>query len=225
LPDFEPGRRLIDWAQDVDQLADRLGVGEFYLSGLSAGGPHALACAHQLPDRVIAGAVISSVAPMSRPRAYQGMPAPNQLLAGSSSQYPSTARLIRWLMRFMLTRNPEKAMRRLMSSIPETDKAILYDPGNVEIVMSSIQEGFRQGSRGVAQDDTLTNRDWGFDLGEVQPRIDIWHGDADVTVPIHAGKHLHNTLPNTRATFFPGEGHFLLLSRWEQVLSGLVDGE
>ena len=94
-----------------------------------------------------------------------------------------------------------------------------------QIVMNSIREGFRQGSRGVAQDDKLINRDWGFDLAEVQPRIDVWHGDADASAPIHAGKYLHDTPPNTRATFLPGEGHFLLLSYWEEVLSALVEGE
>ena len=225
LSDFEPGRRLINWAQDVEQLADHLGVGEFYLTGLSAGGPHALVCAYQLPDRVLAGAVVSSFAPMSRPGAYLGMPAPNQLLARSARQCPWMTRLIRWLMRAMSMRDPEKALRRFMSSIPDADKVILYDPGNVEIVVSSIREGFRQGARGVAQDDTLINRDWGFDLPEVQPRIDVWHGDADASVPIHAGKYLHDTLPNTRATFLAGEGHFLLLSHWEEVLSALVDGD
>jgi len=224
LSDFQPGRRLIDWARDVEQLADHLGVEEFYVCGLSAGGPHALACAHQLPDRVLAGAVISSVAPMGRPGAYQGMPTPNRLLARSSRHCPWVARLIRRAMRTMVMRDVEKATRQLMSSIPEADKSVLYEPGEIEIIVGSIREGFRQGSRGVAQDDTLTNRDWGFDLKRVQPRIDLWHGDADVNVPIHAAEYLRDTLSNARATFLPGQGHFLLLGHWEEVLAALVDG-
>lgn len=225
LSDFEPNRRLIDWAQDIDQLADHLGIGEFYVDGHSAGGPHALACAYQLPERVIAGAAISSVAPMSRPGAYEGMPALNRLLARSSRQYPWITKLIRRVMRNMVMGDVEKAVRQLMSSIPDTDKAALYAPGNVEIVVSSIREGFRQDSRGVAQDDILINQDWGFDLRRVEPRIDIWHGDADVNVPIHAGEYLRDTLPNTRTIFLSGEGHFFLFRRWEEVLSALVDGE
>jgi len=224
LSDFQPGRRLIDWARDVEELADHLGVREFYVSGLSAGGPYALACAHQLPDRVIAGAVISSVAPMSRPGACQGMPTPNRLLARSSRHCPWIARLIRRAMRNMVMRDVEKTTRQLMSSIPEADKAVLYESGEIEIVVGSIREGFRQGSRGVAQDDMLTNQNWGFDLRQVRPRIDIWHGDADVNVPVHAGEYLHDTLQNTRATFLPGQGHFLLLSHWEDVLTALVNG-
>ena len=222
LSDFQPNRRLIDWPQDIGQLADHLGIREFYVDGHSAGGPHALACAHQLPERIIAGAAISSVAPMSRPKAYEGMPLLNQILARSSRRCPWLTKLIRRIMRGMVMGDVEKATRRLMSSIPDTDKAVLYAPRNAEILVSSIREGFRHDSRGVAQDDILVNQEWGFDLESVKPRIDIWHGETDVNVPIHAGKYLRKVLPNTRTTFLPGEGHFFLLRRWEEVLSALV---
>ena len=44
-------------------MADSLGVDRFYTWGISGGGPHALACAALLPDRVIAAATLASVAP------------------------------------------------------------------------------------------------------------------------------------------------------------------
>jgi pimeloyl-ACP methyl ester carboxylesterase len=56
LSDYLPHRRLTDWPRDVRQLAGHLGVDAFHVEGYSAGGPHALACAHQLPEQVIAGA-------------------------------------------------------------------------------------------------------------------------------------------------------------------------
>jgi pimeloyl-ACP methyl ester carboxylesterase len=43
---------LARWARDVEQLADALELGRFALLGWSAGGPHALAAAAALPDRV-----------------------------------------------------------------------------------------------------------------------------------------------------------------------------
>ena len=95
--------------------------------GHSAGGPHALACAYQLPKRVLAGAAISSVAPMSRPNAFQGMPVLNQILAKSSRYFPVLVYFIRWMMRKMLIGDFEKASKQLMSSIPDSDKAILYN--------------------------------------------------------------------------------------------------
>jgi pimeloyl-ACP methyl ester carboxylesterase len=223
LSDFQPNRRLLDWPQDIGQLADHLGIHEFYVDGHSAGGPHALVCAHQLPERVLAGAAISSIAPMSRPNAYAGMPFLNQILARSARHAPWITQVIRRTMRGMVMGDAEKATQQLMASIPDSDKEVLYARQNAAILVRSLHEGFRRDARGVAQDDSLVNQEWGFDLEGVIPRIDVWHGGRDVNVPIHAGKYLQAVLPKTRATFLPSEGHFFLLSRWQEVLSALAD--
>jgi pimeloyl-ACP methyl ester carboxylesterase len=224
LSDFQPNRRLIDWPKDISQLAEHLEVEQFYVAGQSAGGPHALACAYRLPERVIAGVAISSTAPMNRVDAYRGMPLMNQLLARSARYFPVLVNLIRWIMRKMIMGDFDQASKRLMSSIPDSDKTILYDPHNAQIFVNAVREGFRQGWRGVAQDDILINRDWGFYLAMIKPRIDIWHGEADVNVPIGAAKYLSDRLPNVRATYLPGEGHFFLPKYWEKILLALVDG-
>jgi pimeloyl-ACP methyl ester carboxylesterase len=223
LSDFQPNRRLLDWPQDIQQLADQLSIQGFYVTGHSAGGPHALACAHQLPERVLAAAAISSVAPMGRPNAYAGMPWLNQILAKSARQAPWITQVIRRLSRGMVLGDPEKASQRFMASIPEADKAVLYAPRNIAILTSSLREGFRQDARGVAQDDCLVNQDWGFSLKQIKQRVDIWHGDQDVNVPLHAGQYLEAELPETRTFFLSGEGHFFLLNRWREVLSALVN--
>src|SRR3981081_2972754 len=44
------GRWVVDFAHDVRQLADELALDRFSVVGVSAGGPYALAIAHQLPD-------------------------------------------------------------------------------------------------------------------------------------------------------------------------------
>jgi pimeloyl-ACP methyl ester carboxylesterase len=59
------GRSVGDCALDVAAIADALGIERFFTVGWSGGGPHALACAALLPERVIAAATIASVAPRS----------------------------------------------------------------------------------------------------------------------------------------------------------------
>jgi pimeloyl-ACP methyl ester carboxylesterase len=59
----QPDRTVADAAADVAALADQLQVGRFAVWGASGGGPHALACAALLPDRVVAAAVAPSPAP------------------------------------------------------------------------------------------------------------------------------------------------------------------
>ena len=74
VSDPQPGRRLLDWPDDIGQLADHLAIANFHVLGWSAGGPHALACAYRLPDRVSSGALISGLAPPDRPKPYEGLP-------------------------------------------------------------------------------------------------------------------------------------------------------
>jgi len=220
--DFQHNRRLVDWPKDVSRLADSLGLAEFYLEGWSAGGPHALACACQLPDRVKAVALIASAAPMARPGALSGLPLPNLVLAASARWAPALTHLLRWLTRIMVMREPQQASQRLMASLPEADKAALYTPDNLAVFVESIREGYRPGSRGVAHDDVVVNRDWGFDLGSIRVPVDIWHGQADVNVPIAAARYLATVLPRARSFFLPGQGHFFVLNRWGEVLAALV---
>ena len=61
------GRTVADEAEDVVLLADSLGFERFGVSGGSGGGPHVLACAALLPDRVIRATCVVEVAPLGSP--------------------------------------------------------------------------------------------------------------------------------------------------------------
>ncbi|MBA2636940.1 MAG: alpha/beta hydrolase, partial [Solirubrobacterales bacterium] len=47
--DALPDRTVLDWSDDVAQLADALRLDRFSVLVVSAGGPYAAACAHWLP--------------------------------------------------------------------------------------------------------------------------------------------------------------------------------
>jgi pimeloyl-ACP methyl ester carboxylesterase len=50
--DARPDPTLLGWADDVQALADRLGLDRFAVVGFSAGGGYALACAASMPERI-----------------------------------------------------------------------------------------------------------------------------------------------------------------------------
>ena len=55
-----PGRQVSHAAHDVAAVADALGFERFLVVGSSGGGPHALACAAELGDRVLGCAAVAS---------------------------------------------------------------------------------------------------------------------------------------------------------------------
>jgi pimeloyl-ACP methyl ester carboxylesterase len=71
--DPRPGRTLTDWARDVAELADALGIRRFFLAGVSGGGPYVLACAHALPDRVLRATVLGGAGPTDARRVLKGI--------------------------------------------------------------------------------------------------------------------------------------------------------
>jgi len=50
LSSFKARRRLLDWPDDVVELADSLHLDRFAVVGFSGGGPYTLACAYKVPS-------------------------------------------------------------------------------------------------------------------------------------------------------------------------------
>ena len=218
----QPGRRLVDWAGDVAQLADHLGAQRFGVLGWSAGGPHALACARYLPERVTAAAVVSGLGPFERPQPYDGMPLGVRVLNMVGRSSPTAVRLVRRLMHRMLTGDPATVAQRLASSFPPVDRAVAMRAGVRDMLLASIREGYAQGGLGPADDDIVVNSPWGFELAEVRPRVDLWHGDLDRNVPVGQARYQHELLPTSTLTVCAGHGHLLLLDTWRPILERLV---
>ncbi len=223
ISDPQPGRKLLDWPDDIRQLADHLGIGTFYIEGWSAGGPHALACAYKMPDRVLAGALISGLAPPDRPSPYEGLPFAMKTLMIVGRNVPPFVYLFRRVMSRTLMGDSDKMRNRLISSYPLPDQKAVDESGSGDMLIEDFKEGFRQGGDGVAQDDILINTSWGFKLQDIQTRFDIWQGEVDKNVPLNQGEYQNELLPNSRLTVLPGQAHLYVLIHWREVLEALVN--
>ncbi len=222
LSDPHPDRTLLDWPGDVRQLADHLGIEKFHVMGWSAGGPYALVCAHEMPDRIISGALISGLAPPDRPNPYEGLPIALKTLMFIGRRLPSVVYLFRRLVFKMLQGDVDKVSARLGSSFPPEDNKAIKDSGSLSWLVENIKEGYRQGWTGPAQDDIIINSSWGFGLEGIQTRFDIWQGGVDKNVPLNHGEYQQRLLPNSRLTVLPDQAHLYLLTHWRQVLTALI---
>ena len=85
--------------------------------------------------------------------------------------------------------------------------------------VGNLREAFRQGALAYSQDITLLMRPWGFDLDRVEPRVQLWHGDADRVIPLHHSRYLASVLPNATLQVCEGEGHMVLWNHVVEILS------
>jgi pimeloyl-ACP methyl ester carboxylesterase len=222
LSDFQPDRRLLDWPDDVVQLADTLGLERFAVFGMSGGGPHAAACAYALPDRVSALGLVSSPGPVwDRPELRYSLPPHRQPLIE------------------VAVRDPDEAARRLLDDCrreledlatrPEEDKGhgpdgeVTANPDVRARFRASLYETLARGPEGYAHDlFLLFVTPWGFTPEEITVPTLIWHGDRDPAVPLGVGEFFDRTIPSSSLHVLPGEGHLLLWSHAEEILASLA---
>ncbi|NIV38371.1 MAG: alpha/beta fold hydrolase [Anaerolineae bacterium] len=225
LSDPQPERKLLDWPDDVSQLADHLGVERFHVMGWSAGGAPALACAAKLPERVRTAALVSSVSPPDCPGQLRGLPFANRLWKFGARRMPALVRTLRRAAYPIIMGDPEEAGRTMSMSFALEDRRLLDDPEAMKRFVEDIQEGYRQGWEGPVHDDVVNARPWGFRLEDVAQRVDIWHGELDGNVRLHHADCLHERLPNSRLTVWEGEAHLALLIHWSEVLAVLIEDQ
>jgi len=208
LSDFQKGRRLLDWPDDVSELADALQIERFAVLGISGGGPYALACAYKNSDRVSRTAILSGMGPSDAP----GMK------AGTSWTYPGKPAIFRKVLLRLtamgLEKSPERIESQMVSTATGPDQLLFQNSPEIpKRTLESWREAFRSGVDGVQQDASIYTRPWGFRLQDVTAAIHLWHGEEDDNVPVSAGHYVADALPNCQSKFIREEGHFSLAYR------------
>ncbi len=221
LSDDQPSRSILDWPTDVAHAADLLGIARFSVVGASGGGPYALACAYQLPDRVVRAGVISGVGPYDVPGNTRGMRWQNRLAFGWGARWPALARLIMRGMRRNVLHRPDRTVEAIAQAMSPVDAEIVRRPEVRALLAADIAEAFRQGIDGAARDVVLLGRAWGFSLREIGPPVHLWQGEADVLVPPAMGRYQAAQIPGCHAEFLPGEGHLLVIDHMPEIIRAL----
>nr|MDJ0953854.1 alpha/beta hydrolase [Acidimicrobiia bacterium] len=224
LSSFQSERTLLDWPHDVAALADHLGIDRFAVSGWSAGGPYALACAYRIPERLAAVGLVSSFGPYDRPGATAGMDRFNKMALAMARRMPwPVMRCVTGVMGRAFAKDPEGAAGRRFASAPAPDRRVLSDRRATDMLLASMVESFRAGSDGSAWEARLLTLPWGFDLQDIAVPVALWHGDADVNSPLATATYLSRAIPDASLTVFPNEGHFFILKRWGEIIRHLTN--
>lgn len=218
LSDPAPGRRIGDWADDVAQLADQLGLARFHVAGGSGGGPFALACALRRPDRVRSATLICSGCPPQAMHDRAGMNRGNRLVFFLAAHAPPLLRVLMSVYARSVTKprpaRSAKAARKLKhkmhAQLCAWDRRVLdageHDPG----ANRQLTKAFRQGPAGAWHDMMQVSRDWGLDLQTLAVPVFLWHGTADTLMPVSCARAFAAMLPACESHFIDGAGHMLL---------------
>jgi pimeloyl-ACP methyl ester carboxylesterase len=212
-----PDRSVASAAADSAAIADALGIDRFATWGISGGGPHALACAALLGERVVAVASLAGVAPFDAPGLnwFAGMGEGNLVEFGAALQGRATVeRLARQLAESMLggPGGAAGAADELASLISGPDAAAMAE-GYGEYWLGSMPAVFGTGVDGWVDDDLAILRPFGFSLAEITVPTLIWHGRQDFFVPVAHGEWLARAIPGADVRISVDDGHLTLATR------------
>jgi len=198
-------RDFADWAGDVTELADHLGLERFSMVGISGGGGYALAAAARLRPRVERVVLASAILPGAPRSALRGRMRLVTLLYAACRRTPGIARAM-----FAGTGVFRSARRANLDAWPDADRAILADARLVAAATDDAVEGMRAGPHAAVRDLARYGRLPALPLEEITVPVVLLHGTDDATVPIGVARWADARLPESRVQPVAGAGHLFL---------------
>lgn len=211
----QPGRTVADAARDVETIADALGIERLATWGISGGGPHALACAALLPERVVAAASLAGVAPYGT----NGLDWLAGMGESNVTEFTFALKGPEYLEPFLraerdviIAGGAEALTEALRTLLTPVDKAVLT--GEVaDYMFRAFRVGSEERLDGWLDDDFAFARPWGFELEQIGVPVQLWQGAEDRFVPFAHGEWLAKRIPTVEAHLSPADGHITLLVR------------
>jgi pimeloyl-ACP methyl ester carboxylesterase len=210
---------LLDYADHLAGLADALGLERFGVVGYSSGGPYALACGARLGHRVTSVATIGGVAPLVTDELRATVHGhEDQLLTSLERGEPQAAEAQLQQLLSFVQEFPDEAEAAMREAVDASDRRALDEIGGAD---DNQAPAFEQGVAAAVNDYRLWAAPWGFDLADVQVKVDLWQGADDRLVPPSHARALHDALPAARLHLLEDTGHISVLFRFDQVLKAL----
>ena len=201
LSTFQPNRQLLDWPNDVLELSNALSINSFSVFGLSGGGPHVLASAYKIPEKINNVAIVSGTAPPEMPNKFNGMWLPVKIIFLTAKNMPMVNRFLLKQMSGFYS-NEEQMMKRMKQALPRPDVELIErKPEIIKIFAEATRESHRNGIDGDAWEWYLYVNEWGFQISDINHEIKLWYGIYDQQVPIGMGRYFARVLPKASTSW------------------------
>ena len=209
-----PGRSVGDVVDDARVVLDHVQAERALTMGWSGGGPHALACAALMPDRIRAVATLASVAPYPADGLdfLAGMGDENIEEFNAALESPEALLVFKernWPIFRAVT--ADQVAESLGDLVDDVDRGSVSGEF-AEFLAACFREALRESYWGWFDDDMAEIRPWGFDLASIRVPVHIWQGRHDRMVPFAHGAWLAAHIPTAIPHLSEVDGHLTLVA-------------
>jgi pimeloyl-ACP methyl ester carboxylesterase len=204
----QPGRSIGWAASDVAGVVDAFGVDRFATMGASGGGPHALACAAMIGERVIAAVTFASPAPYTdKFDWFAGMVSPGGprwALEGreARARYAETEEF-----------DPTQFIAADWAALQGSWAALGRDAQLAE----------SGGPDGLIDDDVALVTPWGFDVADIAVPVLLVQGGEDRVIPASHADWLLRQVAMAELWLRPRDGHVSVLNAVPVAMDWILD--
>jgi pimeloyl-ACP methyl ester carboxylesterase len=218
LSEFCRAETLAQTAGDIHAFADAVGFEQFALIGVSGGGPHAVAAAAAMPERILLLALIGTVGPIAECKNKIRMSKLHRLIFTRMGRAPTACATFFWSLRNLVRYAPGAAYGILQRRVTASDRSVLLRSEVKANLQAAIREGLRTGIAGALQDLRLFSGIWDLPLVDIDVPAVMWQGSDDTIVPPDAAYYLARALPNCRLDVIQQAGHYWVFGGFDGVL-------
>jgi pimeloyl-ACP methyl ester carboxylesterase len=205
-----PGRSVADDVDDVTAITAALGIDRFVVSGGSGGGPHCLAAAALMPERVIRCLAEVSIAPYPT----DGLDWLDGMTAGNVEEFEAAMKGEEFH-RAVADREARITLERLHEGradffgdsyeLSEADKAQMAR--HMTLAADQLFNGLAPGVDGWVDDMLAFVKPWGFDVASIRVPTLVKYGRTDNLVPPAHGDWLAAHIPDAQVWASDDAGH------------------
>jgi pimeloyl-ACP methyl ester carboxylesterase len=210
-------RSIPDVAEDILAVVRSLEVGRFGIVAQSGGTPYALALGAAAQDAITGMAFVGAISPLGERGALQDVRGPMRTLFILARHAPWLLPALFGTVAHKTRKDPEAAARAYAKDLPDTDRAVLEDPGMWAIHAATSVEAVSSPDAFVREVRMLA-RPWGIDPARVTAPAAFWVGELDPTHPPVMSRRMAQRLGAAPVTVVPGVATFGMLSVYPDVL-------
>ena len=216
--DPDPGRTILSWASDVEELLDGIGIERFAVMGWSMGGQYAAAVGHALRHRVNRVAIVAGALPLTESGVFDQLPAMDRYFTRMSERAPWLAQ--QWFRTMGLAPRVAPVLygRLAARDLGPADGAVIRGEGFRTFARMS-REAMRQPA-GAVEEYRAWMRPWGFAPEDLDVPVDVWAGTDDQLVDPSWAQRLASRIPNATLNIRDG-GHFVAHLHYREIFDAL----